>query len=121
MLVRTTLLALLKQGTQRSGNAVACERCGKVLVPKRGSRRQRYCSNACKYAAKKARHQEQENNRKPAGALFSDALHRTLGASRSVENPLAISTTCRDENRGRGSPFEPVWRLPPVHRCPTRI
>ena len=74
MPVRTTLLALLKQGAQRAGNAVACERCGKALTPKRGSRRQRYCSDDCKQAARKARAKNPETNRKPAGALFSDAV-----------------------------------------------
>jgi hypothetical protein len=31
------------------GNRTMCEKCGQVLAPKRGSRRQRFCSDACKF------------------------------------------------------------------------
>ena len=33
------------------GNRITCERCGRALAPKRGSRRQRFCSDACKFKA----------------------------------------------------------------------
>lgn len=33
------------------GNRTTCEKCGRVLAPKRGSRRQRFCSDACKFKA----------------------------------------------------------------------
>ena len=35
----------------RNGNALACAACGKVIVPKSGSRRQKYCQDACKIKA----------------------------------------------------------------------
>jgi endogenous inhibitor of DNA gyrase (YacG/DUF329 family) len=33
------------------GNRITCEKCGRALAPKRGSRRQRFCSDACKFKA----------------------------------------------------------------------
>jgi hypothetical protein len=33
------------------GNRITCEKCGVALAPKRGSRRQRFCSDACKFKA----------------------------------------------------------------------
>ena len=35
----------------RHGNRITCEKCGRALAPKRGSRRQRFCSDACKFKA----------------------------------------------------------------------
>lgn len=83
-------LLSLKQGAQRAGNAIACESCGTPLTPKRGSRRQRFCSDACKQTAFRSKKWA--------------SRQETPEALRSVENPPAISAAYRDENGGPWSP-----------------
>jgi endogenous inhibitor of DNA gyrase (YacG/DUF329 family) len=39
----------------RAGNEVRCAQCGKRLRPKRGSRRMRFCCDACKQSAFRAK------------------------------------------------------------------
>ena len=39
----------------RNGNALVCAACGKAIVPKPGSRRQKYCTGACKMKAARAK------------------------------------------------------------------
>jgi hypothetical protein len=64
----------------RAGNAFACENCGKALQPKRGSRRQRFCCEACKKKALRSRKWV--------------ARYDGLGPSRSVQNNVNNSKTC---------------------------
>jgi hypothetical protein len=40
---------------RRNGNASTCEACGAPLRPKRGSRRQKYCSYRCRDEARRGR------------------------------------------------------------------
>ena len=58
----------------RNGNALACSACGKAIVPKPGSRRQKYCRDACK--------------------MIPDPL-------RSVENSARKSIPCKADFGGR--------------------
>lgn len=62
----------------RAGNAMTCANCGASLQPKRGSRRQRYCDDACRKTAFRA-----------AKWL---ARYEVPEAGRSVEILPAIST-----------------------------
>jgi hypothetical protein len=40
-----------KSASLHHGNRITCEKCGRALAPKRGSRRKRFCSDACKFKA----------------------------------------------------------------------
>jgi hypothetical protein len=40
-----------KPASLHHGNRITCEKCGRALAPKRSSRRQRFCSDACKFKA----------------------------------------------------------------------
>jgi hypothetical protein len=71
----------------RAGNAFACETCGKPLHPKRASRRQRFCSNACRKTAFRARKWS--------------ARYDGLGPGRSVENNAANSKVYNGHFRDR--------------------
>jgi hypothetical protein len=81
----------------RSGNAATCVGCGQTLKPKRHSRRQKFCSNACRQTAKRAKKW--------------DSRSQTLGATRSVQNPPTITEACKGENEGPRSPFKPIWQV----------
>jgi hypothetical protein len=78
----------------RAGNAFACENCGKALRPKRGSRRQRFCCEACRKSVFRAyRSAARYDGAGPgrsaesaAGALKSVPRCQTPGPSRSVQN-----------------------------------
>jgi hypothetical protein len=69
----------------RAGNAFACENCGKALHPKRGSRRQRFCCEACKKKALRSRKWL--------------TPYDGLGPSRSVQNNANNSNTCNGHFR----------------------
>jgi hypothetical protein len=69
----------------RAGNALHCGHCGKLLHPKRGSRRQRYCGPKCREAVRRGRN----------FAVFAATRTPSLGKPRSVENSLLTSTACK--------------------------
>jgi hypothetical protein len=102
----------------RHGNRPTCASCGDPITPKRGSRRQRFCSNACKQVAKRARRWASDPATRSAQNAFSEEpLGGTLEATRSVQNTPAKSTTCKGDFGDRGSAFKPVWKViagPPV-------
>jgi hypothetical protein len=69
------------QARGRGGNAPTCASCGQALSPKRGSRRQRYCNDACRKRAARAE-------------KWADR-YKTPDPSGSVENNGVASTACR--------------------------
>ena len=75
--------------TRRNGNAATCQTCGAKIAPKRGSRRQLFCSRRCKKRA--------------YSDLKLSAATPPADGGRSVQNSLVISKPCKAENRGRGS------------------
>jgi hypothetical protein len=81
----------------RNGNALACATCGKAIVPKQGSRRQKYCTGACKF---KAFRSKKWVNR-----------YQTPDSQRSVENIKAISTSCKGDFGGRAFPTKAPLNL----------
>jgi hypothetical protein len=68
----------------RAGNASACATCGERLRPKRGSRRQRYCSYRCRDEARRARN----------FANLATTRRGSPAMPRSVENNGATSKPC---------------------------
>jgi len=75
----------------RAGNAFVCSNCGAPLNPKRGSRRQLYCSNRCRDEARRTRN-----------FAVSGATRRGSPAiPRSVENRPLVSTSCKNGFAGR--------------------
>jgi hypothetical protein len=76
-----------KQG--RGGNATQCAHCGAPLQPKLGSRRQRFCDDACRKSATRA--------------LKNGARYPYSGVSGSVQNNPIKSEACEGDFRGRGS------------------
>jgi hypothetical protein len=92
----------------RAGNASACATCGKPLRPKRGSRRQCYCSYRCRDEARRARN-------------FADLAATRRGSQaipRSVQNNHVISMLCKAGFADRG-PIELLghgYRWPGVPR-----
>src|SRR6516164_2303458 len=66
---------------RRAGNAVCCQKCGKPLHPKRGSRRQRYCSYKCRDEARRSRN----------FAVSASTRRGSQGIPRSVENQPTVS------------------------------
>jgi hypothetical protein len=81
----------------RNGNALACATCRKAIEPKRGSRRQRYCTDACKMTAARAKKWAKRYE-------IPDPL-------RSVKNIKAISTSCKGDFRGRAFPAKAPLNL----------
>jgi len=73
------------------GNGTTCIGCGAPLMPKRGSRRQRYCSNACRQSAFRAKKWVERYK-------IPDPL-------RSVENNGVKSKACKGDFRDR-APLE---------------
>jgi hypothetical protein len=69
----------------RAGNAVCCQKCGEPLHPKRGSRRQLYCSYKCRDEARRQR------NFAASGAT----RYPSQGIPRSVENQPLSSNGCK--------------------------
>jgi hypothetical protein len=74
----------------RNGNALVCAACGKVIVPKPGSRRQKYCRDACKMKAARAKKWAERYE-------IPDPL-------RSVENNATESRSCQGDFGGRAFP-----------------
>ena len=71
------------------GNARTCGTCGAVIVAKRGSRRQRFCSPKCRDAARRSRNfQKIGKTRYPhSGVPRSDK--NSLGNSNASETDIA--------------------------------
>jgi len=69
----------------RAGNAVCCQKCGKLLHPKRGSRRQQYCSYKCRDEARRARN----------FAASATTRRGSQPIPRSVENQPLVSNGCK--------------------------
>jgi hypothetical protein len=63
------------------GNRITCEKCGRALAPKRGSRRQRFCSDACKFKAFRSK-------------KWADR-YRTPDPQRSVRNSSTKPNGCK--------------------------
>jgi hypothetical protein len=62
---------------RHAGNAYCCEYCSRLLRPKRGSRRQKFCEASCRKRAFRARKWA--------------SRYRTPGAGRPVQNRPSIS------------------------------
>jgi hypothetical protein len=73
----------------RAGNDMSCATCGKRLSPKRGSRRMRFCSDACRQSAFRAK----KWSRRYEGPK----------ALRSVQNSFVESGLCKDHFGDRRS------------------
>jgi hypothetical protein len=73
----------------RAGNVLCCENCDATLRPKRGSRRQKFCSYKCRDEARRARN----------FAFFGSARRGSQGIPRSVENKPDNSTACNGRFR----------------------
>jgi hypothetical protein len=73
----------------RAGNEISCANCGEPLRPKRGSRRMRFCCDACRQSAFRAR---------KWASRYEGA--RPL---RPVRNTTAGSRTCKGNFGDRGS------------------
>jgi hypothetical protein len=73
----------------RHGNAATCVVCGKSIVPKRGSRRQRYCCRFCKKRAQSAANWARR-------CSVPDRI-------RSVQNKQTNSGSCEGGFASRGS------------------
>ncbi len=81
----------------RNGNALACATCGKAIVPKPGSRRQKYCTSACKFKAFRSKKWAER--------------YETPDPQRSVENIQAIPTSCKADFGGRAFPTKDPLNL----------
>ena len=75
---------------RRNGNSANCSNCGEPLNPKRGSRRQRFCSYRCRDEARRNRN-------------FATFATTRPAIPRSVQNNVAASTACVLENRDQAS------------------
>ena len=76
----------------RHGNAPTCGTCGAVIVAKRGSRRQRFCSPKCRDAARRSR-----NFQKIGRTRYPHS-----GVPRSAKNSLGTSNTSETDFADRG-------------------
>jgi hypothetical protein len=70
----------------RAGNLARCANCDAALAPRRGSRRQKFCSGRCRDEARRARNY----------ARFSATRYPNKGKPRSVQNRPLHSMDCRD-------------------------
>ena len=68
----------------RHGNAPTCDTCGAVIVAKRGSRRQRFCSPKCRDTARRERNFHK----------IGRARYPRSGVPRSVKNSINNSEIC---------------------------
>ena len=73
----------------RAGNDLSCATCGKRLSPKWGSRRMRFCSDACRQSAFRAKKWSRR--------------YEAPKALRSVQNSSAGSRACNGNFGDRGS------------------
>ena len=74
----------------RNGNALVCAACGKAIVPKPGSRRQKYCRDACKMKAARAKKWAER--------------YEILDPLRSIRNNATKTIPCRGDFSGRAFP-----------------
>jgi hypothetical protein len=85
----------LQQG-DHNGNAFCCAYCGRPLRPKRGSRRQRFCSKAHRQASFRVRKwSAQSGISDPDSRLVVTPGYPGARALRSVENPPVVSGPCK--------------------------
>jgi hypothetical protein len=77
----------------RAGNAMNCAGCGVRLDPKRGSRRQKFCSYTCRDEARRARNH----------AISGSARRGSQAIPRSVENNADNSNACNGHFGDRAS------------------
>ena len=77
----------------RAGNALCCQKCGKPLHPKRGSRRQRYCGYKCRDEARRSRN----------FAASASTRRGSQAIPRSVENQPLVSNGYKADFVGRAS------------------
>jgi hypothetical protein len=92
------------------GNRVICAGCGAVLEPRRGSRRQKFCSYTCRDAARRARNFlatgcSRRADRGTENAIPEGPRYYPTAVPRSVENPTTKSTACKGDLGDRGSTF----------------
>jgi hypothetical protein len=73
----------------RNGNATACADCGQPIAPKRGSRRQQFCSERCQKRAARSRNWQK--------------IYGTPGPSGSVQNTQDNSSGCKPGFASRAS------------------
>jgi hypothetical protein len=81
----------------RNGNALACATCRKAIVAKPGSRRQKYCTDACKMRAARAKKWAERYE-------IPDPL-------RSVKNNATESISCKGDFGGRALPTKAPLNL----------
>jgi len=94
----------------RHGNRVICVGCGAVLEPKRGSRRQKFCSYTCRDAARRERNFlatgcSRRVDRGTENAIPEGARYPTSAIPRSVKNTPVKSVACKGDFGDRGSAF----------------
>lgn len=77
----------------RAGNGVSCLVCSSPLHPKRGSRRQKFCSYRCRDEARRARNY----------AVLGGVRRGSQGIPRSVENNADNSNACNGHFGDRAS------------------
>jgi hypothetical protein len=82
-----------QEARRRNGNAATCANCGEPLNPKRGSRRQSYCSYWCRDEARRARN----------FAASATTRRGSPAIPRSVENKGVGSTPYEGDFHGRAS------------------
>jgi hypothetical protein len=84
----------------RAGNLACCEACGAALSPRRGSRRQKFCSYRCRDEARRARNYTR----------FSATRYPNKEKPRSVQNQPLHSRDCKDVFADRPSRINAVPR-----------
>jgi hypothetical protein len=100
---------------QRHGNAAVCAMCGEPLTPKRGSRRQMFCSARCRDAARRARNSAASGYSRPKTRNARRCVKKRCPlprspVPRSVKNPPVNSIACKTDFRGRGCVDEALWQ-----------
>jgi hypothetical protein len=69
----------------RAGNALVCTNCGAAIIPKRASRRQRYCSYKCRDEARRARNFAISATTRRGSPLIPRPVQNNSVGSRSCE------------------------------------
>jgi hypothetical protein len=92
------------------GNRIVCAGCGAVLEPRRGSRRQKFCSYTCRDAARRERNFlatgcSRRADRGTGNAIPEGARYCPTAVPRSVENTPTKSTASKGDFGDRGSTF----------------
>ena len=93
-------IPLLERPQGRAGNGITCANCKKPLRPKRGSRRMRFCSVACRQSAFRAR----KWTSRYEGPLPLRSVRKTTTRSRTWNGDLG------DRGSGIRGPMEVVSR-----------